>query len=90
MAERPAGLAVTDDAMAQGVIKALLERQVRVPEQLRLMTLKNAHVDLFIPLSVSHVVFNETDIARALLEQVQKQFRGEPCEAIYIAPTLSR
>jgi DNA-binding LacI/PurR family transcriptional regulator len=88
--ERPEGLIVDVDTMSQGVVKAMLERQVRVPDQLRVVLSKNKHVDFFCPLPVTWCVTDETALVRALIESVQKQFRGEPCETMYIAPTLSR
>lgn len=87
--ELPEGLIVDVDTMSQGVVKALLERRVRVPEELKLVLGRNAHVDFLCPLPASYCVTDETALARALIESVQKQFRGEPCETMYIAPTVS-
>ena len=61
---------------------AIREKQVRVPEDLKLALGKNETIDLFCPMPATFVVASEREMARALIEQVQKQFRGESCERI--------
>ena len=61
---------------------AIREKQVRVPEDLKLALHKNETIDLFCPMPATFVVASEREVARALIEQVQKQFRGETCERI--------
>jgi len=80
--EKPEGLIVFPDTVARGVILALREKQVRVPEELKLVLHKNESLDLFCPMPVTFMVSSEREIARILIEQVQKQFRGESCERI--------
>jgi DNA-binding LacI/PurR family transcriptional regulator len=87
--ERPEGLLVCDDTVARGVILAVREQQVRVPEDLKLVLHKNESIDLYCPLPATLVVTSEREIAQALIGQVQKQFRGETCELIQIGFTLS-
>ncbi|MCC6580671.1 MAG: substrate-binding domain-containing protein [Phycisphaeraceae bacterium] len=86
MAPRPDGLIVTDNVMTQGVIKAMLELHVRVPEQLKVASVKLAHVDIFSPLPLEHVVIDEAQLARGLLTQVQRQFAGLACSSIHVDP----
>ena len=78
--EKPKGLLVFTDIIARGVIMAIREKQVRVPEELKLALHKNELSDLFCPMPATFVVSSERETARALIEQVQKQFRGESCE----------
>ena len=63
-----------------GVIMALQAQQVRVPEDLKLVLHKNEAIDLLCPVPATFAVSSERAVARALIEQVQKQFRGEPVE----------
>ena len=72
------------DTVARGVVLALREKQVRVPQELKLVLHKNESLDLFCPMPVTFMVSNERETARALIEQVQKQFRGESCERILL------
>ena len=80
--EKPEGLIVFPDTVARGVVLALREKQVRVPQELKLVLHKNESLDLFCPMPVTFMVSNERETARALIEQIQKQFRGESCEPI--------
>jgi len=80
--EKPEGLLIFTDVVARGAITAIREKQVRVPEDLKLALHKNESIDLFCPMPATFVVSSERETARALIEQVQKQFRGESCEPI--------
>ncbi|MCC6578888.1 MAG: GntR family transcriptional regulator [Phycisphaeraceae bacterium] len=86
---RPRSLIVMDNVMAHGVIKAVLERQIRVPDELKITASKLACVNLFAPMPMRHLVIDESLVAQALLQQVQKQFNGESCERRLVAPVLS-
>jgi len=80
--EKPEGLVVFPDTVARGLLLALREKQVRVPEELKLVLHKNESLGLFCPMPVTFMVSSERETAQALIEQVQKQFRGESCEPI--------
>ncbi|MBI4025861.1 MAG: GntR family transcriptional regulator [Verrucomicrobia bacterium] len=82
--ERPSGLVVSDDVTAQGAVMAILEKQVNVPGELKLVFDKNENINLPCPVPVSHLVASEREIAQALIKQVQRQFRGERCEPLVI------
>ena len=82
--QRTDGLIVTDDVVATGVIAALLEQGVKVPDQLKLVLYKNSDVDIFCPLPATFVELSTPAVAAALVEQVQKQLRGEACTPIRI------
>lgn len=87
--EHPRGLVVYTDAHARGVIAAILQRQVRVPEELRLVCHRNVEVGLFCPLPATFVDFSARQVAEALITQVRKQFQGEPCQPIILSPSLA-
>ena len=80
--EKPDGLLVFADVVARGAILAIREKQLRLPEDLKLALHKNETIDLFCPMPATFVISSEREMARALIEQVQKQFRGESCERI--------
>ena len=80
--EKPEGLVVLTDFVARGAIVAIREKQVRVPEELKLILHKCESTHLFCPMPATFVVNSEPEMARALIEQVKKQFRGESCERI--------
>lgn len=78
----PDGLIVEDDIMARGVITGLLETGVRVPQDLKLVLHRNREVDLLCPMPASFVELSIRATAEALVSQIEKQFRGEPCERV--------
>lgn len=82
--KRPQGLIVGDDVAATGVISALLELGVRVPEDLKLVIYKNSAVDIFCPLPATFIEISTDAIAQALIDQALKQRRGEGVEKVVI------
>ena len=82
--EKPEGLIVFPDTVVRGMLLALGQKQVRVPDELKLVLHKHESLDLFCPMPVTFMVSSERETAQALIEQVQKQFRGESCERILL------
>lgn len=87
--ERPQGLLVYPDEVAHGVIHGLLERQVQVPQELKLVFHKNARIPILCPMEATWLVWDEREVAQALIKQIQRQFQGEECVPIQIDHTLS-
>ena len=83
-AEHPDGLLVYTDVVASGVMLALAERQVRVPEELKLVLHKNADVPYVCPVPATFLVSDPKEAADALLKQVQMQFDGQPVSTVAI------
>lgn len=75
----PESLVVFPDTSARGVILALLEMGVRVPQDLKLVLHKNAEIALLCPLPADIITLSLTDVARALIEQIETQFSGGQC-----------
>jgi len=75
----PESLVVFPDTSARGVILALLEMGVRVPQDLKLVLHKNAEIALLCPLPADIITLSLTDVARALIEQIETQFSGGEC-----------
>lgn len=87
--ERPEGLIVDPDSIARGVITRLLEQRVKIPEELKLVIHKNESIKLLCPMPATFLVSSERELARALVLQIQKQFRGEPTEPIILPYRLT-
>ena len=77
--QRPEGMVVFDDVVMRGVITAVLEARIDVPRELKIVSAKIKYVELFSPFPISHVVLDEREIAKVLIELVQAQFRGDRC-----------
>jgi len=87
--EKPEGLLIFYDTTVRGSLMAIREKQVRVPDELKLVLHKNETIELLCPMPATFVVASERGMARALIEQVQKQFRGESCERISLPLKLA-
>lgn len=82
--EHPEGLVVINDAESEGVTTAILERGLRIPEQLRLAYHKTQEVDLLCPFPVTYIGNSATESAEALLQLLEWQFEGKPVKPIVI------
>ena len=76
---RPEALVVYPDTTARGVVMGLLELQVRVPQDLKLVLHKNVEVEMLCPLPATFLTVSMREVAQALLEQVEQQFYGNSC-----------
>ena len=86
--QRPDGLFVFPDVLARGVTVAMLEAGIRVPDELKVVMHRNVEVEFLNPLPVSWIEANARDTAAALVEQVQRQLRGEKIEPIFLGYRL--
>ncbi len=82
---RPDALLVYPDSVARGVILAIAEQQVRVPEDLRLVLHKNAGIDYLCPFPVDFIVSDEERVARALINKLKGIFNGENVERTLVS-----
>jgi DNA-binding LacI/PurR family transcriptional regulator len=82
--EKPEGLVVFPDTVVRGMLLAVREKHVRIPEELKLVLHKNESLDVFCPMPATFLVNSEREVAKGLVEQVQQQFRGESCEPILL------
>ncbi len=82
--ERPQGVLVYPDVTARGVLTAALERNVRVPEEMRMVFHRNVGIDFVCPLSVDWVESDVAACAGALIEQVHLQKRGSEVQEIIL------
>jgi DNA-binding LacI/PurR family transcriptional regulator len=82
--ERPEGLIVFPDGVARGALLALMARQVRVPEELKLVFHRNAGVPFFCPVEAAFAVTPVREIASALLQQIDTVFQGRSPQSILV------
>lgn len=85
---RPDGLIVYPDVAVRGVVLALCELHVRVPEELQLVLHRNESVDILCPFQTAWCVSSVTSMARAMIQQVKNQFEGGTAEASQIPFTV--
>ncbi len=76
LAERPDGLFIYPENVCRGAVLALLEKRVRVPEDLKLVLHKNERDEFLCPLAADWIVTHEKEIAEALLQQIKDRFAG--------------
>jgi DNA-binding LacI/PurR family transcriptional regulator len=76
-AEKPDGLLICDDVLAQDVTVAILEQGIRVPEQLMVVTHANRGSGVWYPFPVAKVEFDPDVLAQAIADMTVKQLRGE-------------
>lgn len=83
--ERPDGLVITPDPVAQGAIIAILELGVGVVlEQMKFVFHRNAHLPFLCPFPVTWGISDEDKLADSLIDLIQKQFAGTPIEPAYL------
>ena len=75
--ERPDALVVFTDVVAQGVLMALAQRQVRVPEDLRLVLHRNKELGLFCLVPASFMDVSVHQMAAVLVDLLQRASRGQ-------------
>ncbi len=82
--ERPQGLMVEHDTIGRGVISGILAQRVRVPEELKVVFQSSAEIPMICPFPATFVEGSCGEVAEALLQQVTRSFRGEPCKPIWL------
>lgn len=73
---RPEGVLVFTDVAASGVIMALLEQQVPVPAEMKLVLHRNVEVGLLCPFPATFLDASARDYAAALVDQIEAQAAG--------------
>jgi len=82
--EKPDGLIVFPDLTASGVVSAIVEKGIRVPEEVRLILHRNAETPYSIPFPCDWIEVSIREIARALIGSLEKQVAGEPVEKVVL------
>jgi DNA-binding LacI/PurR family transcriptional regulator len=81
---RPDGLLVYPDIAARGVVTAVLQAGVRVPDDLKLVFHRNAHLSMLCPFPVTWAISDEHAAADGLIDSLQKQFAGEKLSPVLV------
>jgi DNA-binding LacI/PurR family transcriptional regulator len=76
-AVRPHGLIVYADVAVRGVAWGILEKQVSVPKDLRLILHKNKGIRFDFPFPATWITTDIREVAQAYIEQIRRQFAGE-------------
>jgi DNA-binding LacI/PurR family transcriptional regulator len=77
---RPEGLVVFPDRSARGVVSAICEKRIRVPEELRLILHRNAESPYVVPMPCDWVEVSVNVIAEALLANLDAHWAGRAME----------
>ncbi len=86
--ERPDGLLVFPDTVASGVILAMLELQLRVPEDLHLAIHANEELPLVCPYPATLLQLSIRRYAEELIQMVRQQLAGESVSAVSLPYTI--
>jgi DNA-binding LacI/PurR family transcriptional regulator len=87
--QRPEGLLVFTDIAARGVVTAASELGIKTPEDLKLVLHHNQGLALDCP-RASLIECSPTEVARALLDQVVRRYRGETCGPVFVGFAVVR
>ncbi|MDD5705010.1 MAG: substrate-binding domain-containing protein [Kiritimatiellae bacterium] len=87
---RPDGLLVYDDVVARGVITAVLDARVRVPNDLKIVAHRNREIDLLCPFPATFIESSATEAAEALIRQLIGLFNREPAASVVLPFRLER
>lgn len=87
---RPEALFVFPDALAPGVITAILEEQVDVPRQLKVVFYANDRLPYPCPLPAGFVLCRVGDYAEALISSIYHQIDGCAPRPLRVRPTFLR
>jgi len=86
--DQPHGLIVHPDSIARGVIMAVLQRGVKVPEHLHLVMHCNDEVHFHCPLTADWQVLSIAEVVRAAWRHLQRQAEGNGPKRIDVPLTL--
>ena len=75
---RPDGLVVFPDRAARGVLSAIMEKRIRVPDELRLILHRNAESAYVSPVPCDWVEVNVSAVADLLIDTVEARWTGAP------------
>ena len=83
-AERPEGIISVSDVAGKGSLTAIIQEQIAVPNDLKVVQYKNKGVGFFTPLPVTWMVTDETQVAAALIDLIRRQVNEESVEEALI------
>ena len=75
--DRPQGVVVFPDVATRGVILAALQAGVRVPQDVKFVFHRNAHISVLCPFPVTWAITDEYAAADGLIASIESQFAGQ-------------
>lgn len=82
--QRPDGIFVFPSNCVRGVILGILQQQISVPKDLKVVFHRNIENYFLCPFAASWLESSTKEIAEALFQQVWKQFEGKPVKAVLL------
>ncbi len=83
-AERPDAIVVTDDEVCKGVLRAILQRGISLPNEIKLISHANRGVKLPYHLPVTRFEFDAKNAVQNAVEMMDKLLCGEKPEAPHV------
>jgi len=87
---QPDVIMVYPDTLIRGVVTALLQHQIRIPEQILLISHRNAESSIYVPFPVTWLTVKIEDVAQTLIDQIDRQIKGEDLVPYYIPVSVER
>jgi DNA-binding transcriptional regulator YhcF (GntR family) len=81
-------LFVYPDTYTHGVVSALLKNRISVPDQILLISHRNADITFFTPFPVKWLIVQIEDFAQGLLKQIDLQIAGKKAPPIIVTSRL--
>lgn len=88
--ERPDGLVVYPDVFSPGVVMAILEERVRVPQELKVVLHRQAEIKFFCPFEATFVTSSLAEAARAMINQLDTILKGRAPKRVLLQHELEQ
>ena len=88
--ERPEVLLVYPDPCNYGVLLALEQLRLRVPEEVKLVLYRNREIRQICPVPAQRVTVSVAELAAALVRQLLRGFHGQACAPLQVDCRLER
>jgi DNA-binding LacI/PurR family transcriptional regulator/DNA-binding transcriptional regulator YhcF (GntR family) len=89
-ATRPEGLIVYPDVFSPGIVMAILEEHVRVPQDLKVVLHRHAEIKFFCPFESTFVTSNLAEAARAMINQLDTILKGREPKRVLLQHEVVR
>ncbi len=86
--ERPDGLLVYPDVVARGTMTAVLQANISIPRDIKLLFHRNEGIPFLCPLPVSWLVSNVRQVSAALIDQLRRQIEGRNVQPVRLPLAL--
>ena len=87
---RPDGLMVYPDVFSPGIVMAILEERVRVPQELKVVLHRHAEIRFFCPFEATFVTSTLAEAARAMINQLDTILKGREPKRVLLQHEIER